>query len=543
MAHNKSVDTASAIPNTQNKTVLIVPLLYAALAVFGSVSLAPVWIDVAQMWLSDPLRVIGAAFPFISLAGVIAVWRRLGWSDDGSFWGLLPIALAIGLSRLVNVTPYYKFWQPMYWFEVHPGPTLFLYGAGAVLLFGGWNLLRGALLPLCLLFCVNPVPKFFNSYLDMPLQQFSASTARAFAHGIGLYPTGAQLKMMFSPNFGMMIVPGCNGIRGSITLAYLALIYGYTRRLRPARLAMVSIGSLFAGYLFNLLRLCVLVIYYRIGLSVPSIQDYGAGVDYAIGCTIFLMATVGLGFLIRALAPVGGAQIEQTVVSSKGSHSRGLALLHVVGLLALTIVPISRAKGMLTAALAQPESAPRLLQVLPETVGPYKLVRTYSEQQYGIAGESMPSILLGDYAELTETTGTVHRMTLGLYLMGYHRVIDSKSIQGVSAESSGSFDAKLASGALVPLGLSVYHEGPSRQFNAETICDPSRCIDPTRYRASDYLEDSSAKHLPVLLRREWPDSEPTPTAALQSSFEMDARVFVRGLDIPSLVARLGKPLG
>jgi exosortase J len=434
----------------------------------------------------------------------------------------------------------------MYWREVHAGPALFLYGVGVVVLFGGWPLLRRALLPLCLLLCINPVPRSFNQYLDMPLQQLSASTARAFAHGIGLHPTGVQLRMMFSPDFGMMIVPGCNGIRGSITLAYLALIYGYGRGLRPFRLAMVSLGALFAGYVFNLLRLCVLVVYYRIGLWVPSIQSYGAGVDYAIGCTIFLVATVGLGFLVRALAPASATSSAEPVVAPEWSGSRGLALLRVAGLLLLTIIPITRAKGMLTAALAPSEQAKELLQVLPETVGPYKLVRTYSEQQYAIGGASVPSILLGDYAEADEATGTVHRMTLGLYLVGYHRVTDSKSIQGLHAESSGSFEAKLASGALMPFGLSVYNDGELRQFNAESICDETICHNPTkdyeRFNPSDYLGDVSSKHLPVLLRREWPLSNPAPSTALQADFESDARVFVQGLDVSSLVSRLGKPL-
>jgi exosortase J len=523
-----------------------VPLLYAVLAVMGSVSLTPLWIHMAQMWLSDPLRVIGAAFPLITLVGVLAAWRRLGWSDDGSLWGLVPIAWAIGFSRLVNVTPYYTVWQPMYWREAHAGSALFLYGAGAVLLFGGWRLLRGAFLPLCLLLCINPVPRSFNQHLDMPLQQLSAATARAFAHGIGLHPTGEQLRMMFSPNFGMMIVPGCNGIRGSVTLAYLALIYGYTHRLRPSRLAMVSLGSLFAGYLFNLLRLCVLVVYYRIGLWVPSIQSYGAGVDYVIGCSIFLVATVGLGFLVRALAPSDSATPLELVVEQERSGISISAFVRVLGLLLLTIIPITRAKGMLSAALVRPESPEQLFQVLPETVGPYTLVRTYSEQQYGLGGSSTPLILLGDYAESQQATGTVRRMTLGLYLVGYHRVIDSKSIQGLHPESTDSFDAKPASGASIPFGVSVYNDGESRQFNAESICDETSCHNPTkdyeRFNASDYLGDVSAKHLPVLLRRECADTEPTPPAVLQANFEADARVFVQGLDVPSLVARLGKPL-
>jgi exosortase J len=403
-------------------------------------------------------------------------------------------------------------------------------------------LLRKAFLPLCLLLCVNPVPRAFNTHFDMPLQQLSASTARAFAHMIGLHPTGAQLRMMFSPDFGMMIVPGCNGIRGSITLAYLALIYGYIRRLKPERLAMVGLGSLFAGYLFNLLRLCVLVVYYRIGLSVPSIQSYGAGVDYAIGCTIFLVATIGLGFLVRALAPAADTVPAEPVVVAHRFSNRGPAVLRVLCLLVLTLIPISRAKSMLTAALARPEQAQQLLQSLPQTVGPYRLVRTYSEQQYGVGGASLPTFLLGDYV----ADGSTNRITLALYLVGYHRVIDSKSIEGLHPESTGSFQVQMPSAAPVPFGVSVYNDGEMRQFNAESICDEKRCADPSldyeSFHASDYVNNVSSKHLPILLRREWPDNNPAPPAVLLASFEHDAQAFVQGLNVPLLVERLGKPL-
>jgi exosortase J len=140
------------------------------------------------------------------------------------------------------------------------------------MLFGGPRLLRASIAPLCLLLFVNPVPAAFNSLVDLPLQHLSASTARSFAHFIGLQPTGVQLRMMFAPNFGMFIAPGCNGVRGSITLGYLALIFGYVRRLRLRLLILTTLAALLMGYALNLLRLCVLVVYYRTGVNFPSIQ-------------------------------------------------------------------------------------------------------------------------------------------------------------------------------------------------------------------------------------------------------------------------------
>ena len=47
------------------------------------------------------------------------------------------------------------------------------YTAGFVLLFGGMRLLRAAWFPVALMWFVNPVPHFFNQFIDLPLQHAS----------------------------------------------------------------------------------------------------------------------------------------------------------------------------------------------------------------------------------------------------------------------------------------------------------------------------------------------------------------------------------
>ena len=74
---------------------------------------------------------------------------------------------------------------------------------------------------------VNPVPHFFTLHIDLPLQHASSLIARGFAHALGQKFTPDQLRLMFTPDFGMFIAPGCNGIRGAITMGFIALIAGY----------------------------------------------------------------------------------------------------------------------------------------------------------------------------------------------------------------------------------------------------------------------------------------------------------------------------
>ena len=100
-----------------------------------------------------------------------------------------------------------------------------------------------------------------------------------------------------------MIVPGCDGLRGAVTLGYLALVYGYIHRVSVRGLVMLTTGGVLLGYLLNLVRLCVLVCYYRLGVAIPSIQTYGVQVDYVIGVSLFVGATIALGLVVGLYLP------------------------------------------------------------------------------------------------------------------------------------------------------------------------------------------------------------------------------------------------
>src|ERR1700685_557751 len=54
-------------------------LLMTALAAAGSYAILPIWLLMGRLWLNDPLRAIGAAFPLLALAGTLAAWRPLHW--------------------------------------------------------------------------------------------------------------------------------------------------------------------------------------------------------------------------------------------------------------------------------------------------------------------------------------------------------------------------------------------------------------------------------------------------------------------------------
>jgi exosortase J len=532
----------------------------------SSLSLFPLWQILCRIWVTDPLRSIGAVFPLVACVGVLTAWRRLGWCMDGTFWALPLVALSILLTRVITISPFIVGYDGQRLGLMNLGMVLFLYASGAVLLFGGTRLLRASIAPLCLLLFVNPVPGAFNSMVDLPLQHLSASTARSFAHLISIQPTGAQLRMMFAPDFGMFIAPGCNGVRGSITLGYLALIFGYTRRLRHRTLVLVTLAALLLGYALNLLRLCVLVIYYRIGVSFPSIQKHGTGIDYAIGCTLFLFAALGLGLLIRSLEPgrtAGNQRAERKPAAESPGSLRAArpfgyaAVARSICFLALTaafIIPEIRAVTSLS--LTWPNEQ-QILGSFPTRIGAYRLTRTWAEH----SGNGMIVLAMAEYSASPDTGDTANSFTFGLWVgSGNHLVANSKLIQGILGQWTGSFDATARQALPVHFVTSFYDDGISRQYDAESTCFDSGCsghLGNFPHNVGDFPHKGffftapafsnldfapRGKRLPILLRREWLDSDPTPSSELCSQFEADARLFMAQVDLRSLLAQDGSTL-
>ncbi len=290
---SRSADTGASMPG-----------LHAYALAAGLLSVAGLWCfadplrDLWALWTQDPLRSIGILIPPASAWLALRAWRPGDWSRGGTCWGLGLMIAAMGLARLsadgpltlqlmtasgtaaINLIP--------------TGVTLSAYVSGAVLLFGGWCAWRRARFALLLLVLVNPVPGVLNTWADLPLQALAARSARAFAAALNVPVDGNALKLMFAPNLGMFIAPGCDGLYGAATMGVLALIVGHLRALPMTRHALYVFGAVAVAYSCNLLRLCGVVIYYWFALRIPAIADYGTEADYLIGGAVFFLAAAFL---------------------------------------------------------------------------------------------------------------------------------------------------------------------------------------------------------------------------------------------------------
>ncbi len=509
----------------------------------GSLALLPVWASGFRLWSSDPLRAIGGFFPFVALAGTIDAWRRIRWANSGNWWGLAVAVVAMAVATLFSSDSVltFLFHHPVR--LLHPGMAALLYGIGATVLFGGPRLLRLAIAPLCLLLIVNPVPEAFQRLVDMPLQILSANTARGFAHAIGLEPTGDQLRMMFAPHFGMMIVPGCNGLRGAITLGYLALVYGYIRRLSPRALTLLTAGGVLLGYLLNLLRLCVLVCYYRLGLTLPSIQNYGTQVDYFIGVSLFLSATVAIGwvaglYFARRVPARGDALLAPLpALQSSPALAPRIALLAAIAL-AFIIPQVRSVAAHYKAPLGEAE----VVAAIPHRVGPYTLKQTWDE--YDANGN------LRFVWSQFERADTGAMIAMGVYLGGEdHLVSFSRMLQGVNPVWSGTLDTPRSNAPAAHFITNFYSDRETRIMDAETSCQGDVCelnggisngpVSIVAPRLADLFVVPVEHRLPLILREQWSattSDDLSQNNNLRSQFAADASDFMAALDLKPLVS-------
>lgn len=495
----------------------------------------------SEHWRSDDLQSIGLLIPFLCLALILRDWRSLGWETDGSWWGLvLLVALAAAMflrDQTLIVVTIHKDWL----LGVPPLPLVtILYALGLVLLFGGTRLLRAAWFPVLLMGAVLPVPNTFSRRVDLPLQHASATVARSFAHLLGEKLTPDNLRLMFTPDFGMFIAPGCNGIRGAVTLGLAAVAVAYLYRFRWYLFLPVVTGAVILGYLFNFLRLCLLVVYYRIALPYPWLQDRAKGADYLIGACLFALALY-LFFAVadRLRQHPGGVNAAPSPAPAV-SRPAGPFLLRAAAVLVLAAV------FGIDALHAQAEVGEKrgALPPMPAQLGGYRLVRTYQDTL--VSGEIVYT--WGEYAPPASAPGSGGpHIAVGVSPeMDVHDTEVCHIARGEDPTSHGEILARTADGE-VALVAATYNNGTTQTLEASTVCDNGVCRQFTSSTAGVTLvyahphrtlpmQIAPSRPVPILLKVESPDAVSSP-GVVGPQLAGELKGFLQNVDLGALAAR------
>jgi len=546
--------------------------ILAALGCLGiERELALLW----RCWITDPLRSIGMLIPPVSIVLTLSVWRQNGWQLRGSWWGLLVIGAAFFVSILRASAELFVTARGTLVSLIPLTLPVYLYGSGIVLLFAGPRVWRKAWFPLVLLLLSQPVPVLTSSMIDIPLQNISARVAREFATLIHFAPTTPQLRLMFSPDFGMFIAPGCDGIRGAVTLGYLALVLGYLKRVSLRRWAAYVIGGVLLGYLFNFIRLCVLVVYYRIALGVPALENVAKQADYAIGSCLFLLAI--LIFIRLASLKEGKPAREDFALVGEGPSPRIERPSHRSekrarpgGSQALSLwsffIRCAAFAVMLLAVLALPSSALRSRQSgpasalssttalarFPRQIGSFTLTRTWYEQSGGQTLVESGAYSAPDSDEIILAIWVAP-------LVYYHDANSCWLARGLTPDLVTSLPFVTAQGTspakFIDLSTGFYNDGVTDSIVVSVVCTPGSCSQSQQVASKGRigffvlkpqigeLTGGSAHPVPIMIRidhlqtdrlkTDQPHSGASKTAA-QTALTAEAQKFLASLDPMSL---------
>lgn len=486
---------------------------------------------------------MGMVVPIVCYLLILRAWKRLGWETEGSWWGFAVLAGSAALmflrDQMLLIVTINKDWL----LQLPPLPLVaVIYAAGMVLLFGGTWLLKAAWFPVLFMWAVIPVPQTFSRLVDLPLQHASATVARAWAHVLGQQLTQDKLRLMFTPEFGMFIAPGCNGIRGSITLGLAAIIVGYIYRFRWYVYAPVVVGAVLLGYLFNFLRLCLLVIYYKISLPYPWLQHHAKIADYVIGGCLFVCALALFFTLANKLrndldnttpAPAGpSTYIPPTRPQQTSLLLRVAAVLSMAAVFGVDVLHEHRVDAARLATLAP--------ATLPAHIGNFTLERTWNETQFNVLVYSW-----GEYAAPTVNGVPGAHVMLGVSPQTVHDAEVCHLARGEEPTWHGQIVASTAAGP-VELTAATYNNGATQVLEASTVCDHGACrqysqtsqhvtVIYARPHRGVPLQSNETRPIPLMLMVESLDVL-APPSVMEPQLQSTLIAFLKDADLLTLTA-------
>jgi exosortase J len=523
-------------------------VLAALLAILG---LSTIWSTLNAlwaMWTTDALKSIGMFIPLVSFVLILRVWRSLGWEMKGSWWGLVILVVTAVVVHVRDQSILVFVFSPQWSIYVPPHSlVVFAYGAGVVLLFGGTRLFRAALFPLILLWFVNPIPHIFNVFVDLPLQRASAHVARAFAIALGRPLSPDQLRLMFTPDFGMFIAPGCNGIRGAVTMGFIAVIAGYVYRFRWYAHAAVVAGAVLLGYVFNFARLCILVLYYLVALRFTSLQDKAEMGDYVIGACLFLLGTFLLFHVVRRLSESPG-QIKPPVMDSRSSPrlvgrvvspTFSFRFAAMLVLVLFSCYGVARAyvythSSSYVARMKADENSPGQF---PARIGNYTLSRSWDENIFG-------GPLVFRWAQYVPPNGGTP-ISLGISpVLGSHDTLICHSAKGEDPLWRDQITLPTAGNVAVNFSGSFFNDGATQYLEATTICNGGSCgeysSDRTHFglvyskpTSQALFSQDPQRPIPILIKAETIDTT-LPADVARQQMIAAVRSFVASVDLDGL---------
>jgi exosortase len=174
--------------------------------------------------------------------------------------------------------------------------SLLLVIAGLVVVFMGWQYQRAILFPWAFLIFMIPIPTLLFNEITFPLQLLASKLASGLLPLLGV-PVLREGNVIQIPAMPLEVAEACSGIRSLLSLATLAIIYGYLLESRQTVRVILALASLPIAVVANSLRIV------GTGLVVQYWDpEKGEGFFHSFsGWLIFVLSLVMLFLLHRCI--------------------------------------------------------------------------------------------------------------------------------------------------------------------------------------------------------------------------------------------------
>jgi len=205
----------------------------------------PILLRLVHQWWHDPNFSHGFFVPAFSL---FVLWQnrsRLAvLPRRPSWWGLPILVVALGVLALGDLGA--ELFLSRF--------SLLLVLAGLIILFFGWSYFRAVLFPWAFLILMIPLPAIVINQVTLPLQLLASKIAAAVLRFCSV-PVLREGNVLHLPRIDLEVAEACSGIRSLVSLATLAVIYGYLMETRIGIRVALVLASLPIVVAANSLRI------------------------------------------------------------------------------------------------------------------------------------------------------------------------------------------------------------------------------------------------------------------------------------------------
>jgi exosortase len=135
-----------------------------------------------------------------------------------------------------------------------PRVSLLIVLAGLIVLFLGWNFFRALLFPWAFLFLMIPIPAIILNHITFPLQLLTSKVASTTLPWMGV-PVFREGNIINLSTIQLEVAEACSGIHSLMSLATLAVIYGYLMERKIALRVLLVLASVPIAVAANSLRI------------------------------------------------------------------------------------------------------------------------------------------------------------------------------------------------------------------------------------------------------------------------------------------------